>query len=79
MSKEYYIDGFCMDNFKHLPEISRYNFNYYVGCGGDLLHAKSDDDNTTQWWLIDGGDTFFLGLSFTSGGETLVKMDEKDI
>lgn len=44
--------------FKHIKEISWYNHNYYVGLKrkgritNDLVLGISDDDSTTEWYLI---------------------------
>lgn len=63
---ERYLDGLNMDQFIHMPKISCYNHNYYVGFGTDLLFAKSDDDSTTEWWLINGETSTYLGESHVS-------------
>ncbi len=68
---EKYTDGLCMEDFKVIREISRYNYNYYVGYDEDLLFSRSDDDNTTSWWLIRGESSFYIGESYTSQGEKL--------
>ncbi len=73
---EKYKDGMEMENLKHLAEISVYNFNYYVGHGKDLLFAKSDDDDTTYWFLILGNESLFIGHSYTSNGGKLERADE---
>lgn len=72
MAREQYINGLEMEQFKHLPEISDYNYNYYVGFGKDLLFGKSDDDYTTEWWLIVGDyEPIFLGESYSNENEQL--------
>lgn len=58
-----YEDGLDMKQFVHIPQISCYNHNYYVGFGTDLLFGKSDDDSTTEWWLINGHNSIYLGES----------------
>lgn len=68
-----YIDGLDMDSFEHIKEISRYNFNYYNGFDNDLLFGKSDDDNTTEWWLIIGEVNQYLGESHCSDDEKLIR------
>lgn len=68
-----YVEGTNMEGFQHIKEISHYNWNYYVGFGSDLLFGKSDDDNTTEWYLIRGNEPhFFIGLSFVTNREKLV-------
>lgn len=60
-----------MGQFQHIKEISSYNSNYYIGFDKGLLFAKSDDDNTTQWWLISNGKFVYLGESYASENELL--------
>ena len=51
-----YPAGLKMDQFERIDTISSYNNNYYKGVkDGHILFAKSDDDNTTEWFLIKGG------------------------
>jgi len=61
-----YISGLDMAQFKHIEEISCYNNNYFVGFDKDLLFAESDDDNTTEWYLINGSQSVQIGYSLTS-------------
>ena len=71
MSIEKYTEGLDMEAFKIIKEISHYNHNYHFGIGSDLLFAKSDDDNTTEWWLIKGENSHYLGESHLSAGDKL--------
>jgi len=71
-----YIEGTKMNQFKRIPKISAYNWNYYVGFGKDLLFGKSDDDNTTEWWIIVGSSSKHIGYSLTTEGEVLILRDE---
>lgn len=68
-----YTEGLDMSQFKLMSEISYYNNNYHIGFGRDLLFAKSDDDNTTGWWLIIKHESFYLGESHTSDGDKLIR------
>ena len=78
MSKlDRYEDGMDMGALKIIPEISVYNFNYFLGHGKDLLFARSDDDNTTEWFLISGEDSYFIGNSYTSDGDILERLKER--
>lgn len=70
-----YVNGTLMNKFKHLEEISHYNHNYYVGNDKDLLFGKSDDDNTTDWWLIKNEQFIYLGQSYTSGNDVLHRFE----
>jgi len=74
--KTEYKEGIDMEQFFHLRRISCYNHNYYVGFGTDLLFAKSDDDNTTEWWLINGNTSTYLGESYVND-ETLHIYDKQ--
>ena len=48
-----YPTGLDMEQFDHVELISCYNNNYYKGVkSGDVLFGKSDDDRTTEWYLI---------------------------
>lgn len=60
---ELYIEGTDMEQFVHIPQISYYNHNYYIGFNSDLIFGKSDDDTTTDWWLINGNTSIYLGES----------------
>lgn len=58
----------------HLKEVSSYNYNYY-SYEGKILFAKSDDDNTTEWYLIKGDyPPVLVGYSYASDEpETIVE------
>lgn len=75
MNKLKYTEGLQMEQFKIINEISYYNYNYHVGFDKDLLFAKSDDDNTTEWWLILNGDCHYLGESYCSDNDILHLFD----
>ena len=70
-----YTDGLDMEQFKRIDEISHYNHNYYIGLDNgldnDLLFGDSDDDNTTEWWVISGVNKYYLGESYCSDNEKL--------
>ena len=67
-------DGIDKSKFKHIPEISCYNFNYYIGLKrdncvtSDLLFAHSDDDNLTDWYIINGNSVTYIGYEYTNEG-----------
>lgn len=67
MNLNKYYDGLLMGQFHLIKEISQYNHNYYVGLDNDLLFARSDDDHTTDWWLIFGENSYYLGQSYSYG------------
>lgn len=71
MNKHKYTEGLQMQQFKRINEISHYNYNYYVGFDNDLLFAKSDDDNTTEWYLVYNGSFHYLGDSHCNDNELL--------
>jgi hypothetical protein len=77
--RDNYVDGLDMTQFEGgiIEKISHYNRNYYIGFDSDLLYAKSDDDNTTEWYLINGDSkSVFLGQSYTSHGDKLDVFEE---
>lgn len=73
--KEIYINGLDMNQFENIDSISSYNHNYYIGFGQDLLFAKSDDDNTTEWYLVDES-FIYLGESYCTENEILHRYNE---
>jgi len=74
---EKYITGIDMRQFKHIPEISEYNHNYYIGFDKDLLFGRSDDDNTTEWWLISGIESAYLGESYCNENEKFYRYESR--
>lgn len=71
-----YIDGIKMDDFEHIPQISQYNHNYYKGFDKDLLYAVSDDDQITEWYLVNKMgilDFKFIGVSYIQDEELITK------
>ena len=72
--KKDYEDGEHMDVFERIPSISKYNRNYYLGKNGDILYGLSDDDNTTEWFIVHPiYDSVYLGESYCSDDEKLTK------
>ena len=74
-NKKYGVyDRIDTTTFKHIPEISFYNNNYFIGLkrGGhvihDLLFAHSDDDNFTQWYIVEGDSVTYIGYEYTDEG-----------
>ena len=76
MKESNYIDGLSMEQFIHIPEISCYNNNYFIGFGRDLLFGKSDDDNITNWYIVDNNSFNVLGYSYCSEGNKLYRGEE---
>ena len=77
-----YIESTDMRSFYmgYIDTISTYNHNYYKGLSKgifdttttyDLLYGVSDDDDTTEWYIIDGTNTVYLGCSYCSEDELL--------
>jgi len=71
MNKAKYTEGLQMEQFKSIEEISHYNHNYYIGFDKDLLFGKSDDDDTTEWWIVFNGQFHYLGESYITENDTL--------
>lgn len=76
-----YEEGMDMSKLKRLKSISSYNNNFYEGLSSeysaDLLFASSDDDNSTEWFIVKHEQFFYLGLSHTSEGEILHRYTER--
>ena len=62
--KDKYPDGTNLNQFQRLQAISKYNRNYYLGFGRDLLYAESNDDNITEWFLVKNQEFYYLGESY---------------
>lgn len=66
----------------HIPEISYYNHNFYIGkkregkASQDLIYVESDDDNFSVYYLITQYGYISFGYSFTSEGD-LIHFDEE--
>ena len=75
-------DGMDVGTLKHIPEISFYNNNYYIGLKRngndvpDLLFAKSDDDNLTEWYIINGTRVTHIVYEFTDEG--IINLSDKE-
>ena len=80
LEKEYF-EGLDMDGFEHLKNISSYNFNYFIGFKNNLLYGISDDDNTTEWFLIyttiNNIEIIYLGESYCSQGNKLNRYEQR--
>jgi len=72
-----YKDGLALENLNHIKELSSYNRNYYVGIGTDLIYAESDDDNTTEWYLLKNMEFVYLGESYSTEGDLLNRYETR--
>ena len=61
--------GKSVDEFRKIPEKSRYNRNYYEAIDGDLLLAESDDDNYTAYYL--NGEVAQFAESFANSNDVI--------
>lgn len=67
-------DGLHTDTLRHIPEISCYNHNYYIGLKRgnstihDLLFAVSNDDNLTEWYIVLGNCIKYIGYEYSDKG-----------
>ncbi len=65
-------EGISLKNLYRIEGISWYNNNYYVGFkrdnepANDLLFVESDDDNTSEVYLVKKGDLVHIGYCYTS-------------
>ena len=72
-------ENYGMNGLKHISEISCYNHNYYIGIPRgkgkgkvDLLLGVTDDDDTTEWYVVDGLDGCkHIGYSLISQGDSM--------
>lgn len=76
-------DGMVSDKeLKHIPEISHYNHNYYLGIKRDgnvtcdLIYVESDDDDYSEYYLVLPEGHFIIGFSLTSQGD-IIHFDEE--
>lgn len=75
--------GIKLENLSRIDAISWYNHNYYVGlkrkgqCANDLLYVESDDDNTSEIYLITGDSSIHIGYCYTSE-ENRIRLDGED-
>lgn len=81
--KKHYEGKRAEDVLQLIPEVSSYLHNYYIGLhregktDRDLVYAKSDDDNTTAYYLLSGKDCVLFGESFSSGGNVIMYIDDE--
>ena len=67
-------DGLHTDTLRHIPEISCYNHNYYIGLKRgnstihDLLFSVSNDDNLTEWYIVLGNCIKYIGYEYSDEG-----------
>lgn len=76
--KKYEIYNECGDIYKlltHIPEISMYNHNYYIGpvredrVTRDLIYVEADDDNLEEFFVIRGdGYPEYIGYVLSDEG-----------
>lgn len=60
----------------HIPEVSFYNHNYYIGPekgelknDHDLIYVECDDDNLEEFFVIQGDcEPVFIGYMFSDEG-----------
>ena len=75
-------DGIDTKKFKHIPEISCYNHNYYIGIKRgnsvthDLLFAHSNDDNLTDWYVVNGDSVKYIGYEYPAKG--VINLSDKE-
>jgi len=77
MKHNQYKDGLALDTLNHIKELSVYNTNYYLGFDNDLIYAESDDDNTTEWYLIKNKEFLYLGESYATEGDLLNRYETR--
>ncbi len=65
-----------MNTLKHIPDISCYNNNYYVGLNKEIVFGKSDDDGETEWLIINEHGRKLIGYTDGFGGHNLQLSDK---
>lgn len=71
-------NGMKVLDLKHVKRISKYNNNYYLhGLEEDLLFAQSDDDRTTEWYLVKDKTFNFIGYSYSDVQEERIETSEE--
>ena len=67
-------EGVDTSIFKHIPEVSCYDNNYFVGLkreghvGHDLLFADGNDDYQVDWYIVNGSSATYIGYEFVEEG-----------
>lgn len=66
-------EGYPIEKLKHIPEISCYNHNYYIGVKRDnivipdLIFTETDEcSEVTEYYHIDGDCTTHIGYAYAS-------------
>ena len=66
----------CFDdeNWVYNEEKSYYCHNYYTCTNGQEIYAESDDDNTTEYYLVIDGKRYghYFAISFVSQDDKLI-------
>lgn len=73
-------NGVKLKELQRIKEISFYNNNYYIGketyngsTHKDLIFAKSDDDNTTELYLVNNlSGMYKFAECYTSDNDTII-------
>ena len=86
IAKEIYdkYNGIKLKDLQRIKEISCYNSNYYIGLKrdnksiNDLIFARSDDDNTTDLYIIDYFSPLRFAQCFTSLGDVIQVLETDD-
>lgn len=79
--KEY--EGVRINDLRHIPEISFYNHNYYVGVKRegyvpyDLIYAESSDEHDiTKVYVVLGDTSCLIGEASVDDGNTIRLINE---
>ncbi len=75
---EKYPNNMDMRKLTRINEISSYNNNYYTNVDGDLLYGHSDDDDTTEWYLVKNMHFLYLGESYVSNRDLLHRYETQN-
>lgn len=79
--KEHYNNKFQEQILEHIPQISSYNSNYYMGVirekmiARDLIYAISNDDNGTSYYLVRESGNILFAYSLASDDDKIICLD----
>lgn len=75
IAKEYTNNKSSFKNqpWEYLKNKSYYNHNFYKGKYGEIIYAKSDDDNTTEYYFVINGNKYgkLFAYSHCTDGDKL--------
>lgn len=83
MTEEFYMnyrryEKFPIDKLKHLPEISCYNHNYYVGVDKELIYVETDElSEISEFYLVTCSGYEFFGFAYPN--DKYITLQEEEL